>query len=247
MSALAGVPLLLALGALPALAASRAEVSPAHAGVFVPEQDPRPDRPIVLLGASFAADWRLPDIAGSAVVNRGIGGQQSFELLERFDRDVVGQRPRAVIIWGYINDVYRAPRDSLERVLERARESFAEMIRKARAADIEVIVATEILIGPRKTWSNRVRAWIGRLRGKEGYDAYVNRHVSSLNDWLRALAASEGLLLLDLEAALSDSRGRRVEASAQPDGGHVSPFGYELLTAYALPILVRHFSRAPGP
>ena len=51
------------------------------------------------------------------VINRGVAGQQSFELLARFDNDVVPERPRAVILWGFINDIFRAPSDTEPRSL----------------------------------------------------------------------------------------------------------------------------------
>ncbi len=36
---------------------------------------------IVLLGASYAAGWNLDGIAGLTVINRGVGGQQSWDML----------------------------------------------------------------------------------------------------------------------------------------------------------------------
>jgi hypothetical protein len=56
------------------------------------------DQPIVLLGASFAAGWQLPQVSGHPIVNKGVGGNHSFDMLARFDRDVVALRPRAVIV-----------------------------------------------------------------------------------------------------------------------------------------------------
>ena len=41
------------------------------------------------------------------MINRGVNGEQSFEMLKRFDSDVVATKPRAVILWGFINDVFR--------------------------------------------------------------------------------------------------------------------------------------------
>lgn len=121
------------------------------------------------------------------------------------------------------------------------------MTRQSRAANIEVIVASEITMRRRKGWSATIRSWLGRLLGKEGYDTYINRQVAALNVWLRDIAATEHVLLLDLEPVLSDANGRRSAASCQADGVHVSPSGYEALTAYAVPVLARHFSDARGP
>jgi hypothetical protein len=78
---------------------------------------------------------------------------------------------------------------------------------------------------------------IGRLRGKEGYQDVINRHVLGLNQWMAETAAREGLLLLQFQAVLSEPNGRRRLVFAESDGSHVTEAGYEALTAYALPLL----------
>jgi lysophospholipase L1-like esterase len=217
------------------VAAAALGATPRQQGSPVPDS-----APIVLLGASFAEGWHPPAIAGHPVVVKGIGGQQTWELLERFDRDVTALAPRAVIIWGHINDVFRTPRDSMARGLARARESYAEMVRRGRAAGIEVILATEITMRRPRGVGTALRAFLARIRGKENYPDFINRHVSDLNVWLRSYAAEEGLLLLDLETALFDRKGRRRGDTVKDDGVHVTEAGYDAVSAYALPLLERH-------
>jgi lysophospholipase L1-like esterase len=203
-----------------------------------------PDGPVVLLGASYAAGWKLT-LPGIHVVNRGVPGQQSFELLARFDSDVVAAKPRAVVIWGFINDVFRSPREQLDESLARSRASIEAMVRKARAAGIEPVLATELTTGPREsTWSEWATSWAGWLLGRESYQDFINTHVLKVNDWIREYSSKEGLLLLDLHSALSDGRGRRRNGFATPDGSHVSEKGYEALSNYAAPILDRHLRTA---
>src|SRR5690606_11861352 len=74
-------------------------------------------RPLVILGASYAAGWTLRDVGGTPVINAGIAGEQSHEMLQRFSRDVAAVSPRAVVLWGFINDIYRA--DDIEQSLAR--------------------------------------------------------------------------------------------------------------------------------
>lgn len=200
-----------------------------------------PPAPIVLLGASYAGGWALPSVAGRAVVNKGVAGQQSWEMLDRFDRDVVAQRPTAVILWGYINDVFRSSRDDMGAAQARAKASFEQMIAKARAAGIEPIVATEVTMGLKAGWGEWLASWVGWAMGKESYQAYINARVLELNAWLRDLARREGLLLLDLQPAVSDARGMRRQGMANEDGSHITAAGYAALTAYALPVLESRF------
>jgi hypothetical protein len=71
------------------------------------------DDRIVLLGASYVRGWNLQDIAGCRVINKGVNGEQSFEMLSRFEQDVIAVCPRAVIIWGYINDIFRSEKANI--------------------------------------------------------------------------------------------------------------------------------------
>ncbi len=79
----------------------------------VPMQHPEPSypsraasAPIVVLGASYAQGWALDPIAGSTVVNAGVAGETSSEMVARFKDDVLARTPRAVVIWGFINDIF---------------------------------------------------------------------------------------------------------------------------------------------
>lgn len=199
---------------------------------------PGPDGPVVVLGASYAESWPIDQIAGVPVLNRGITGQQSFELLERFERDVIAAQPRAVILWGFINDIFRAPPGETEAAVVRAQESFLRMIEMARAHDIVPILATEITARPRSnSLMDMLLATLGALRGKPSYQDQVNVHVFRINTWLKETAEREQVLLLDFQSILAGADGRRHPLYAQPDGSHVTAAGYDALTAYAQPIL----------
>jgi uncharacterized protein len=214
-----------------------------------PVQSPLPaqnltPRPIVLLGASYALGWQLPAIAGRPVVNKGVSGQESWELLERFDRDVIAMQPSAVILWGYINDVFRSSRDQMDAALARARDSFEQMVRKSEAAGIEVILASEIFIRAKDDWRETIASWVGWAMGKESYQDYINGRVAELNVWLRQKAIQDRCLLLDLQPVLADASSPRRKDSADGDGSHISPAGYAALTAYTVPRLEQHFREA---
>lgn len=225
-----------------AAAALEAGRDVAHVGFDAPAAPGQ--GPVVLLGASYAANWTWQDLAGVPVVNAGIAGQQSFELLERFDRDVVAHRPRAVVIWGFINDIFRAGPGEADRVLARTRDSYTALVRRARESGIEPILATEVTVRPRKTVIDTVMSTVGWLLGRTSNQDLVNGQVRSMNGWLRQLAQRERLLLLDLEPVLADSGGQRRWSFAVEDGSHISPDGYRALTDYARPLLLGHLGLA---
>jgi len=195
---------------------------------------------IVLLGASYARGWGLDSSDGLQVVNRGVDGEESWQMLARFDDDVTALQPRAVILWGYINDIHRSEPGKLEQTKDRARESFEEMVALARRNGIEPILATEVTIRGRDSWSESLAGFFAGLMGKESYQDQVNGHVRELNRWLRGYAEQEGLLLLDLEPVLSDESGTRKKEFAKEDGSHIPQAGYDALTAAFADLLTRH-------
>ena len=202
-----------------------------------------PKGPLVILGASYASGWETPDLAGKQVVNKGIDGQQSFEMLERFDRDVIALSPSAVILWGFINDIHRS-QGSMDETLRRARESYVRMIDLAKAQGIEPIVATEVSIRPVAGLKETLMDWVGSMLGKTSYQDQINKHVAATNAWLVDYARQQNLLVLDFNATLRDDSGRRRPEFAKPDGSHIPAAGYAALTAYSRPLLARHFGAA---
>lgn len=217
------------------------QTAPATAHGAKPMTLANPNGPVVLLGASYAAGWKAPRLGGKPIVNRGVAGQQSFELLARFDADVLPAKPRAVIIWGFINDVFRSSRDKVGDALARSRRSTEEMVQRARAHGVEPILATEVTVRQKNTVSDNVMTFIGGVLGRESYPGYVNGQVLENNKWLRTYAAREGLLLLDLQPVVSDASGYRRRDLAVDDGSHISEAGYGALTAYADPLLTTYF------
>lgn len=188
---------------------------------------------IVVIGASYAESWN-PErtIAGYRLVNKGAHGQETFEMLARFQTDVIAFKPNAVIVWGFSNDVHRSDRDRINHTLRRTKENILAMIRLAKQSSITPILATDIPILHEDEWSEVFKAEIGKILGKESYQDYFNRHVVETNRWIRDTVAREEILLLDLEAVLADQHGVRSKESARPDGRHISLKGYEALTHY---------------
>lgn len=190
------------------------------------------DAGLVIIGASYAGSWPVESIGGLAVLNKGVGGQESHEMLARFADDVVAAHPRYVLIWGFINDVFRADPDQVEARLERSRAAYREMVGMAREAGIQPVLTTEITMARSPGLKNAFRYWFDGLRGRRSYGERINGHVMAMNDWIREFGAANGLPVLDFEAVFADSSGWRKAAFATEDGSHVTSVGYDALTAY---------------
>jgi len=196
---------------------------------------------IVLIGASYARGWNISEIAGLKVINKGVNGNQSFEMLTRFQKDVIAAKPRAVIIWGFINDIFRSRREDIQETLEKIKENYKKMAKMSRDHGITPVIATEITIRPKDTWKETLSGWLGGILGKESYQTYVNKNVLAVNQWIKAFAGEEGIFLLDFQPALSNVKGVRKKEFATPDGSHISQKGYEKMTEYVNEKLGKRF------
>lgn len=185
---------------------------------------------LVMIGASYVQEWPVSELAGIQVINRGITGQQSWEVLDRFPQDAAALQPDAILIWGFINDIHNGKREQIEQVQERARASLKTMVEQARAAGATPILATEVTLRGPVGWLDGFKFWVGGLLGKKSYQEYVNGEVMATNAWLKELAAEQGVLLLDIQPMISDENGFRRPEYAEADGSHLSPEAYEVLT-----------------
>lgn len=217
-----------------ALLASASFASTSGAAVTT-EPAPTSNR-LVILGASYAGSWGTPALPGYAVVNRGVGGEQTGGMRARWQSDVVAAQPRAVLIWGHINNITQtgfADAARLAAVKKAAQDDYLWMLQQARAAGIEVILATEIPLAEPTGFVNSAVAFVNGLRGKPSYATQVNREVRELNAFVRQLAARNKLVLLDFEKVFAPEGGARKPEFAQEDRSHVTPAGYQALTRYA--------------
>jgi lysophospholipase L1-like esterase len=141
------------------------------------------------------------------------------------------------LIWGHINNftqsnVANATAEQAEAVKKAAREDYLAMLQQARAAGIDVILATEIPLAEPAGLISEAKALVGRLLGKQSYAERINAQVRELNTFVRQLAARENLRLLDFEKVFAPDGGARKPAFAAEDRSHVTAAGYKALTDY---------------
>ncbi|MDH5325904.1 MAG: GDSL-type esterase/lipase family protein [Gammaproteobacteria bacterium] len=191
-----------------------------------------PGKSIVIMGASYAKSWGVQSIAGYKVINKGQGGQQTAEVLDRFQADVVALKPRAVLLWGFINDIFRAgqkDRTELHQDIQRNIESMVELSQKN---GIEPILVSEVTIPKPSGLMNQLKGLVGKILGKKSYQDKINEQVILLNQWLLSLGKQKNLLVLDFHRELAADDGSRKINYTQEDGSHISESAYERLTQY---------------
>ena len=192
---------------------------------------------VVIIGASYAKGWKLGKIRGINFINKGENGQQSFEMLARFDKDVIALDPDAVIIWGFINDIFRSERQNLDNALEKTKKSFEKMVELSRQNDIIPIILTEVTVREQDRIWDSLKHLIGGILGKESYQDYVNSHVIEINKWLINFCEDQHIAIIDIQPLLSNSDGWRKKAYAKKDGSHITEAGYKHLNDFLTEII----------
>jgi lysophospholipase L1-like esterase len=196
------------------------------------DSDPQTSGTVILIGASYAAGLKMATVAGRELINKGIGGEQSFETLARFGGEVIADKPDAVILWGFINDIFRSDRNKIDKAVERVKSSYRAMIDEARKNDIIPIVATEVTMGLRPGFKEWAINLIAGIIGKTSYQEYINGHVIQVNEWLKTYAGEKGVIVLDLQPLLADDNNFRKTKYSQKDGSHINDDGYGVIKAY---------------
>ncbi len=191
---------------------------------------------LVIIGASYAQHWSPATLDGMKVINKGYAGQQTSEILERYETDVINLSPRVVIIWGYINDIFRSKPAEIDSKLLMVRKNIEAMVEMAKKNNIQPVLATEVTITNPDNWVEHVAEFVGRLMGKESYQDYVNSLVIETNIELKEMAAKNDIMVLDFQRLLSDEDGVRKRKYAKADGSHLSPAAYHALDVYMVDI-----------
>ena len=187
---------------------------------------------VILLGASYTADWAIEPFSEFLFINKGINGNQSCQMLERFERDVLAPHPDIVIIWGFINDFQRSDQCEWPFLPERIIVNFRKMIVLSRENKITPIIGTELTIRPPKTIKEFTAGAVAGIAHKKSYQTLINDQVLLVNEMLKKMAVANHLEILDLQPVLSSKNGLRGSRYALRDGSHISENGYTALTTF---------------
>jgi lysophospholipase L1-like esterase len=170
---------------------------------------------VVFLGDSITENWQAadPGLFTAGVLDRGISGQTTPQILLRCYADVVALHPRVVHIMAGTNDVAGNTGPVSDATML---DNIAAMIDIARANNIKVVLAS---IPPAKSFP-----WRGQI--------HPATRIRELNQQLRQLAAKRHVVYVDYQAALSDAEGG-MPASLANDGVHPNRDGYALMRPLA--------------
>lgn len=134
--------------------------------------------------------------------NKGIVGELTQDMLDRFNRDVVDLQPDCTIILGGSNDV------GLGVPLQNIMANLIEMYNEALGHQIKPIACT--------------------LPSVLGFDEGIPDRIE-LNGSIKMYCLKNDIVCVDLFAATSDSKTKRLKKELSNDGLHLNGKGYEVV------------------
>jgi len=143
--------------------------------------------------------WMMAAHPEWVVLNRGVNGQRSDEILSRFERDVLKERPEVVIILAGVNDIFQGYPASF------VKDNLCAMYDLAEGNHIRAVAATVLPYDIAGTSESRVMA--------------------EVNGWIEAEARANSRIFCDTNLAVRDpERSNRLASTA--DGLHPDVAGY---------------------
>lgn len=143
---------------------------------------------IVALGDSFTLGYplgednswpkRLQNVLNQPIVNKGKVRQTTWDFLDRFENDVINEKPGRVIIFAGTGDALRGVS------LENYQENIKSLVDKALSNNITPVLALPLL-----------------YPGLEG-------QINSMREWEQSYAQTEKIVILDFASVLYDPDGR---------------------------------------
>ena len=179
------------------------------------ESETVPAKPVVFLGNSITEQgWWKIILRNDRVVNRGIGGDNTFGMVDRLD-NILKLDPSVIFIMAGINDLANGwSEDTIAH-------NMAVMIDKIQASskDCRIFIQSVLPV-------NEAKLAFPGAKGK-------NPAVASLNSKYQRLCKEKGVTFLEIGKLLSDTEGS-LKAQLSRDGLHLEPEGYLIWADYLL-------------
>jgi len=199
--------------------------------------------PIVFTGDSliYWADWtylfRQLDRDAPVILNRGISGNTSADLLRRWTANILAMKPKIVFVGIGTNDlsiVERMNDPELKNIYLRKHRTFS--IERAKEEAIETF-ATNVLGLIERTPREIPLRFISILpvpptaeKGpRAAWRAERNRYAVELNRWLKSLETRfDNVKYVDSYAIFHEENATRLQYFLGPDTSHINWSGYQV-------------------
>ena len=164
---------------------------------------------VVFLGNSITERGEWQEILAGykyPVVNRGVGGDNSFGILARMD-EVLKARPRAIFLMDGINDLFRG------LPYEVSIHNYRRIIRKIKQESPKTKIYIESALP------------INESMTTAAYTKGRNARVPVLNERIKQLAKEENITYINIVPLFADAQGN-LRKDISPDGVHLKASAY---------------------
>lgn len=166
------------------------------------------------------AYWLVEQHPAWRVLNRGVDGERTDEIAERFERDVLSRQPHAIVVIAGVNDIYQG----------RSADTITANLRRLYDQAIEA----------------GIRVVAGSILPFNTATAEQNAAMRKVNTWIKAQAKKDPYVaFVDTRKAVAADRAPNRLAST-PDDLHPNVDGYRRMAAAIAPVLESVLAE-PGP
>lgn len=160
------------------------------------------------------------------VLNKGIGGNNSNDLLKRLDRDVLAENPDLVILMAGSNDMINSKKFISYATF---RDNYQSLIHQLKSRGIQVVVMSPPPVDT---------GYVFQRHNRQLFSQEPNAKLDSLNHLIRQLARDNEVHYIDLHQAFkAQGSPNRLSQSlivnqanlGIPDGLHPTREGYQLI------------------
>ena len=182
-----------------------------------------PSLKAVFMGDSITENWNKTSsghpefFTSNSYMARGISGQTTYQMLARFDTDVVALAPKCVVICGGTNDIAGNQGVVTDQSII---DNIAAMASKAETAGIKVVLCS-ILPCNKYYWKPDMRP---------------AERIKTVNALIKALADEKGYSYVDYHTPMQAEDGSLPEIYTS-DGCHPNKAGYAVMEEIVIPIV----------
>ncbi len=178
------------------------------------------EKPIILMGDSITEFWKTNDpdfFSSNNLLDRGISGQTTPQMLLRFRQDVIDLKPSKVVILAGINDIAE---NTGPIAIEAIYGNIVSMVELAKVNQIKVVLCAVL---PSNSFN-----WNPNIQPAD--------KVITLNQMIKAYAYKNKIPYVDYYTAMvNDSKG--LDKKYGDDGVHPNLNGYKLMESLLLKVL----------
>ena len=184
---------------------------------------------MMFYGDSRAAEWPAVEGKRVHVINRGIHGQTTRQILDRYPFDVKPFTPDLLLIQAGVNDLKAIPLlpDQRVEIVAQCKSNLTSLVQAGLDDGAQVILTTIFPVGP------------PALRYRPVWSGDVAKAVAEVNTYLMKLADDPRVHVLDAVASLANDEGGLAD-EFRIDHLHLNALGYERLNLKLAPLLPAH-------